>query len=278
MIQDIYPHELHNEFLPNREAKAEDIVICAKGGSLMVSGEPGALRFPMRKELPEAMDCGYLFSMDEQGIYFATQEGMEPLPGFRYMTLRDIRWQLKGPLPSMYIAYTAWHLICWYRDNCFCGRCGHSTRPAEKERALVCPSCGNTIYPRIIPAVIVGVIHGDEILMTKYANRDIPFYALVAGFTEIGETLEECVAREVMEETGLRVKNIRYYKSQPWGSVQDLLMGFYCDVEGDPAIRIDKSELKEGVWVKREDIKGQLDDWSLTHHMMMVFKEGREPR
>ena len=126
--------------------------------------------------------------------------------------------------------------------------------------------------------MIVGVTHGDEILMTKYANRNIPFYALVAGFVEIGETLEECAARKVMEETGLRVKNLRYYKSQPWGSVQNLLMGFYCDVDGDTAIRLDRTELKEGLWVKREDIVGQLDDWSLTHHMMMVFKEGKEPR
>ena len=277
MIQDIHPHELHNEFLPDREEQPADIVICVKGNAMLVGGVPGALRFPERWELPEATACCYLFSLDERGVYFAVQEGLKAPSGFRYMTLRDIRWQLKGPLPSMYAAYTAWHLICWYRDNRFCGRCGHSTRPSDRERALVCPSCGNTIYPRLVPAVIVGVINGDELLMTKYANRDVPFYALVAGFTEIGETLEECVAREVMEETGLRVKNIRYYKSQPWGSVQDILMGFYCDVDGDPTIRLDKNELKEGVWVKREDIVGQPDDWSLTHHMMMVFKEGHEP-
>ncbi len=278
MIQEIHPHELHNEFLPGKEAKAGDIVICVKGDSLMVSGEPGSLEFPRRSNLPEAMDCGYLFSLDAEGVYFALKEGVEALPGFRYMTLREIRYELKGPLPLMYAAYTAWHLISWYRDNRFCGRCGHSTRPSGKERALVCPECGYVIYPRIAPAVIVGVTHGDEILLTKYANRNIPFYALVAGFVEIGETLEECVAREVMEETGLRVRNLRYYKSQPWGSVQNLLMGFYCDVDGDTAIRLDRTELKEGLWVKREDIVGQLDDWSLTHHMMMVFKEGKEPR
>ena len=104
------------------------------------------------------------------------------------------------------------------------------------------------------------------------------FYALIAGFTEIGETLEECVAREVMEEVGLRVKNLRYYKSQPWGSARDILMGFYCDVDGATDIRLQEDELKEGVWVRREDIEGQSDDFSLTHEMMMVFKEGREPK
>jgi NAD+ diphosphatase len=121
---------------------------------------------------------------------------------------------------------------------------------------------------------VVGVINGDSILLTKYANRKMSFYALVAGFVEIGETLEECVAREVMEETGLKVKNIRYYKSQPWGSVQDLIVGFYCEVDGDTTIRMDKNELKEALWMKRENIQGQTDDWSLTNQMMMKFKEG----
>ena len=142
---------------------------------------------------------------------------------------------------------------------------------------MKCSHCGHMIYPRLMPAVIVGVINGDSILMTKYANRPMSFYALIAGFTEIGETLEECVAREVREEAGLKVKNLRYYKSQPWGSVQDLLMGFYCEVDGDDTIHLEREELKEGRWVPREGIQGQKDDLSLTNEMMMVFKAGKEP-
>ena len=279
MIQDIYPKRLCNEFVPQAEPWKDDIIIFAKGNTLMVGGVPGELRFPVRQDITtNSLEYQYLFSLDGQGVYYALKENMAPLPGFSYLTLREIRYQMMGPRDYMYAAYTAWHLICWYKDNSFCGRCGHGTYHSEKERALVCTECGHTIYPRIIPAVIVGVTDGDRLLMTKYANREMSFYALVAGFTEIGETLEECVAREVMEETGLRVKNIRYYKSQPWGSVQDLLMGFYCDVDGDPTIRIDRNELKEGVWVARQDIQGQKDDWSLTHHMMMTFKEGKEPK
>jgi NAD+ diphosphatase len=149
---------------------------------------------------------------------------------------------------------------------------------SQTERAIVCPACGRTIYPRIVPAVIVGVTDGDRILMTKYAGRSIPFYALIAGFTEIGETFEETVAREVMEEVGLKVRNIRYYKSQPWAIADDILAGFYCDVDGDTTIRLDTSELKEGVWMKREEVVLQPDDYSLTNEMMLMFKEGREPR
>ena len=91
------------------------------------------------------------------------------------------------------------------------------------------------------------------------------------------ETLEETVAREVMEEVGLKVKNIRYYKSQPWGIVDDLLAGFYCDVDGSTDITLDRNELKEAVWVERKDVEGQPHDLSLTNEMMVVFREGREP-
>ena len=84
--------------------------------------------------------------------------------------------------------------------------------------------------------------------------------------------------REVMEEVGLKVRNIRYYKSQPWAIADDILAGFYCDVDGDTTIRLDTSELKEGVWMRREEVVLQPDDYSLTNEMMMMFKEGKEPR
>ena len=98
------------------------------------------------------------------------------------------------------------------------------------------------------------MLNGDRILLTKYAGRDFAHYALIAGFTEIGETFEDTVRREVMEEAGIRVKNIRYYKSQPWGIVDDLLAGFFCDVDGDPTIHMDSSELKEAAWHTRDEI------------------------
>jgi NAD+ diphosphatase len=144
----------------------------------------------------------------------------------------------------------------------------------QEERAVVCPHCHHIVYPKIVPAVIVGVINGEEILLTRYA-KGFAHNALIAGFTEIGETLEECVQREVYEEVGLKVKNIRYYKSQPWGFVDDLLVGFYCEVDGDPTIDLDTSELKSGIWTKREDIVLQPDELSLTNEMMKMFKESK---
>jgi NAD+ diphosphatase len=95
---------------------------------------------------------------------------------------------------------------------------------------------------------------------------------LVAGFAEIGETLEETVAREVHEEVGLKVKNITYYKSQPWGTAADMLTGFFCEVDGDDTIRMDDGELKIAKWVTPDEIELQPDDFSLTNEMMKVFK------
>jgi len=143
---------------------------------------------------------------------------------------------------------------------------------------LRCPDCGNMIFPRISPAVIVGITDGDRLLMSKYAGRSYTHYALIAGYTEIGETMEQTVQREVMEEVGLKVKNIRYYKSQPWGVDGNVLMGFYCDLDGDDTIHIDEKELALAEWHHRRAIPSQDDGISLTREMIRVFEEGREPK
>ena len=140
---------------------------------------------------------------------------------------------------------------------------------------MACPVCETKIYPRINPAVIIGILNQkkDKILITKY-RTGYAHSALVAGFTEFGETLEQTVEREVMEEVGLKVKNIRYYKSQPWALAQDLLAGFFCEVDGDETIRMDAGELKYAEWVSREDVELQPNDYSLTNEMMKLFKTG----
>ena len=109
-------------------------------------------------------------------------------------------------------------------------------------------------YPKICPAVIVAVLDGERILLTKYAGRSYTRYALIAGFAEIGETIEQTVHREVMEEVGLRVKNLRFYKSQPWSFSDTLLMGFYCDLDGEDRITLDQDELAVAEWFNRGQI------------------------
>lgn len=301
MIQDIFPHVMHNEYHTEAAPKPDDIVFCFEGSKLWVKAQP-EISFLKVKEL-EALVSGqaesadelpeliYLFTIDEQGFYLmkelrcdlpsadnaASEQSLsEEEAGAVILScieIRELREKNQISQEMAFAAYTAKHLADWYRDNHFCGRCGGKMEHSKSERAMVCPRCGYTSYPRIMPAVIVGVIKGDELLITKY-RVGYRHNALIAGFTEIGETLEETVAREVMEETGIKVTNIRYYKSQPWGIANDILVGFFCEAEGDTSIHMDEKELKYAQWTRREDIVLQPDAYSLTNEMMKRFKDG----
>lgn len=304
MIQDIAPHRLDNHFRPGEQPRDDSMVLIfgeKHRNELLVRTGSENLECPEVKDLRKADICTdvvgagqktetegikYLLTLDGKDMFLGRIPDDSGLPGYEYKNIRVLRKGSAKKRQRIFAALTGYQLSNWYRDNRFCGTCGSETVLSEKERAIVCPHCGRTIYPRIIPAVIVGVIDkgtaadgsDDRLLMTKYNGRSIPFYALIAGFTEIGETLEQTVHREVMEEVGLKVKNLRYYKSQPWGIVDDLLSGFYCEVDGSSDIRLDHDELKAGVWMKRDEVVLQPDDFSLTNEMMMVFKEGREKR
>ena len=270
MIQDIFPSRLDNSY-KNYEVGDDDYLLSFdKEGKILLGKQGSSAVFPLGKEI-KALRSVYIFSMDDKRFFLALDSMEEPSEGFSYYSIREVRDRFSGK--EVFAAFTAYHLWVWYSDNVFCGKCGKKLVTDTKERALKCPECGHTVYPRINPAVIVGVINGDSLLLTKY-RTGYAHNALVAGFTEIGETLEETVAREVKEETGLKVKNIRYYKSQPWGMAQDILTGFYCEVDGDDTIRMDESELKYAEWVKREDIELQPNNLSLTNEMMKVFKDG----
>lgn len=276
MIQDIYPHRLRNEYHPERKAGADSPVFVFKGAELLVKIEDEQVSLPLRREFQDDAEAIFLFQVDDTDYFLLRTENMTVPEGYRFVSIRRIRGEATGPREIIFAAYTAWQLAHWYSDNVYCGTCGGRTVLSKTERALVCPDCGRLIYPRIVPAVIVGVTNGDEIVLTRYADRPLAYNALVAGFTEIGETFEQTVEREVMEELGLRVKNIRYYKSQPWAIVDDILAGFYCEVDGDPTIHRDTNELKSAIWTRREDIVLQPDEYSLTNEMMREFKEGRQ--
>ncbi len=270
MIQDIYPSRLRNEYHPFGIREEDSLLIFDGEGRALLGRQGERILFPRGREAGEA-ETVYLFSLDEQR-FFLLRGKCEKVPeGFSFFSIREVRDLFSGK--EVYAVFTAYHLWKWYADNRYCGRCAGVLQPDEKERALRCLKCGQLIFPRINPAVIVGVIRGDSILITKYRNG-YAHNALVAGFAEIGETLEETVAREVMEETGIRVKNLRYYKTQPWGMAQDLLVGYFCEAEGDGEIHMDSRELKYAEWVPREEIVLQPNNLSLTNEMMMVFRDG----
>ncbi len=166
------------------------------------------------------------FLVDETSVSLADTPGISL---FKSSILRELT-----PMWVSFSAVCASQLHRFYSSNRYCGCCGSEMIKSKKERSMVCSSCGNTVYPKIAPAVIVGIIHDGKLLLTKYAGREYTRYALLAGYTEFGETLEDTVNREVMEEVGLRVKNIRYYKNQPWGFSDSILMGYWAELDGSP--------------------------------------------
>lgn len=264
MIQDISPDRLNNAFSSAVPNQNDYILLFDDDGRLFVKIMDGRICFTTGNDFLDK-EAIYLFSVNDMRFFLSTRQADIPLSGFEYRTIRELRDHGRGT--ELFTAFTAYHLWKWYAENRYCGKCGGANRFHLTERALQCGQCGHVIYPRINPAVIVGVIKGDSLLITRY-RTGYAHNALVAGFTEIGETAEQTVQREVMEETGVRVKNIRYYKSQPWGMAQDLLLGFFCEADGDGEIHMDQNELKYAEWVNKADIVLQPNDLSLTNDMM----------
>ncbi len=284
MIQDIGPKQFHNEYGKEKPG-SDDTVFCFRGRDILcVIGDDGEVSCPTFSELQIPEDrLLYLFKIDEHKFFMPKDdiwdmeeesEQREPIRPYSYESTRILRRANPGYL--CFAGMTAYHLYVWYRDNRFCGRCGNRTVIYDKERAMKCPDCGNIIYPKICPAVIVGVTNGTKIMMTRYAGRAYKGNALIAGFCEIGEAGEDTVRREVMEEVGLKVKNIRYFASQPWGFDSNLLLGYYCEVDGNDEVRFDENELSRAEWVDRSDIGQEESNLSLTATMMMYFKDHPE--
>jgi NAD+ diphosphatase len=143
----------------------------------------------------------------------------------------------------------ATQVLEWVATNRYCGRCATPTERVPDERCMRCPACGLMSYPRIAPAVIVLVRRGPEALLARGARFPLPFFSTLAGFVEIGETLEQTVAREIREEVGIEVADIRYFGSQPWPFPHSLMVGFTAAWAGGD-IHPDEKEILEAQWFR----------------------------
>ena len=158
----------------------------------------------------------------------------------------------------------------WYISHQFCGRCGTKTEVDEKDMMLKCPSCGQMHYPRIAPAIIVAIRKDDELLMAKHSYHDNIRYALIAGFVEPGESIEEAVHREVREEVGIKIKNLKYMKSQSWPFPNSLMLAFTAEYKsGD--IKVDGDEILKAKWFKKEEIIRYDSDISISDWLIQDF-------
>ena len=276
MIHDIHPKIYHVGYR-KCEPLADDTIILFDGERVCCRLDGSEATLPVFDEFPDVSnhDFNYLFAVDEERYFMPDFCSQNPIPlpcGYDWHDYSIFR--TVGPRYLAFSVITAQQLYQWRKDRMFCGRCGADALFSDTERACVCARCGLIEYPKISPCVIVAVTHGEYLLLTRYKDRPYRRYALIAGFAEIGESLEDVVRREVFEETGIHVKNIKYYKSQPWGFTSILLAGFFCELDGDSKVVVDEVELSEAAWVLRGDIPPADSDISLTSEMMEMFRTG----
>lgn len=274
MIQDIAPYTFNNHY-QNIKLTKTSMVFFFGDQEVLAKENSDSLCFPTYGELTsDPSTLIYLFSIDEQTFFLALDRPDPGLKGYAMQSTQVFRNSM--PRHLAFAGVTAHQLYKWYQSNRYCGRCGELLTHSEDERMLHCTACGTMLYPKISPAVIIGVTDGDKLLLIRHAGG-FRNYALVAGFAEVGETIEETVAREVMEEIGLRVKNSRYYKSQPWSYSESLLFGFFTELDGPQEIKLDQREVVEATWFHRSEIPVEPQNFSLTNEMIIYFKNGGLP-
>lgn len=268
MYQDIKPHIYHNEY-HSCSPKTGDILLSYDGHNILMTKERTFFHY---EDVSPERSYQYLFSIDTTN-YFLTD-----LHDTDHISLNTNHLRGFEPKEASFAGITGWQIYLWMRDNQYCGRCASKMEPDLKERAMRCPNCGNILYPKISPAVIVAVTNdAGQLLVTKYAANSYQKYALIAGFNEVGETIEETCIREVKEETGIEISDLQYYKCQPWAYSSSILFGFHAKAHGDQQIHMDTTELRIARWADPTDTSiDPHDETSLTAEMIRGFLYGEE--
>ncbi|MFA6937102.1 MAG: NAD(+) diphosphatase [Treponema sp.] len=199
-----------------------------------------------------------------------------PIPqGCAFISLRQFFWDTKineekeNGVPSDLgtLASRAHGLLCWRKKMRFCPTCGAVLRDDPTFTAKKCVNCGQQFFPRIEPAIIVLVSKGDEILLARHVQRNTDVYSCIAGFVEMGETLEQCVAREVKEETSLNVKNIKYVGSQSWPFPDQLMLAFTAEYDSGE-IAVQEEEISEAKWFKKGSLPSTPKEGSVAYNLI----------
>ena len=239
---------------------------------LLVEVGDDALRVPCRERFEElgvtVVQRHYLGRYDGLPCH-AVDLADESLPaGMDFKDLRQVYGLLEEDL--FVLGGRAVQIVEWDRTHQYCGRCGSRTQTKETERAKVCPRCGLHNFPRLSPAIIVAVERGDAILLARSAHFPQGLFSVLAGFVEPGETIEECVVREVKEEVGITVGNVRYFGSQPWPFPNSLMLGFTAEyVDGE--LELDPSEIAEAGWFRADSLPSIPGRISIAGRMIRWF-------
>ncbi len=245
-------------FKPVPSDREDALWFIIRGGRLLLKRNSRPAVVPQTRHLskiiPDFINTQFLGYLDNRPCFAAGPPGdFQPGDNLEFRGLKTLFGQIDES--RLWVAGRANQLVRWSRHHSYCGKCGQKTTDKKDERAKLCAACGLVNYPRVSPAIIVAVIKADKILLARSGRFPGGFFSVLAGFVEPGETLEECVKREVFEETGIEVKSIRYFGSQPWPFPDSLMVAFTAEyAAGD--IRIDGREIVEAAWYS----KGNLPD------------------
>jgi NAD+ diphosphatase len=190
-----------------------------------------------------------------------------------FKSLWDLLWAPDETL--MYPLFKAVHIVHWLRQSAFCGVCGNPTAASDTERARVCTVCGNILYPRISPAIIIAVVKDGRLLLAHNSRFPEGRYSLIAGFVEPGETFEDTAKREALEETGISIKNIKYFGSQPWPFPDSLMIGLTAEYAAGE-ITPDGTEIDKAAWFDAEHLPDIPGTASIAGKLIAWFAGGSE--
>ena len=213
----------------------------------------------------------YIGSVDGCSCYTARfPEGEVVADNTEFIALRQLYERIDKAM--LEAAFRAVQIVAWDETHRFCGVCGEATINRPEGHAKVCPNCGHTSYPRLSPAVIVAVTRGDKLLLARSKHFTTGLYSVLAGFVEAGETLEECVKREIREEVGIEVKNIQYFGSQSWPFPNSYMLAFTAEHESGE-IKIDENEIADARWFSVDEIPNIPGSLSISRRLIDWFIE-----
>ena len=275
MIHEIFPHQFDNHFIITDNIAENDYILHYNEKSLLLKINGDEFQLPTKKDVSDIFDTTertFLFSLNGVRCFLVWNATRLIDDRFVYKEINSFR--TLNPREIAWICIVGFQLNNWYLENKFCGKCGTKTAEKPDERAIICPNCSTVVFPKISPAIIVAILCKDKILLAHNSNFEQKRYSLVAGYVDVGETLEETVMREVKEEVGLDVKNIRYYKSQPWAFSGSMMIGFTAEADDTQPIRPDNVEITEADWFSRENLPNHPPKISIAGEMIDKFKKG----
>ena len=242
--------------VPPQERSAPAWWFIFSENKLLVSQKPESVTIPLLVDLSElgltTMQQNSLGQVDDHHCYAVeVAEGTIPPAGMTFEGLREVYGRLDEDL--FWIAARAVQIVDWDRTHQLCGRCGVPLKTSQTERAKECPKCGLLHFPRLAPAIIVLVERGNKLLLARSRHFMPGMYSVLAGFVEPGESLEEAVLREVKEEVGISIKDIKYFGSQPWPFPHSLMIGFTAAYAGGN-ISLDDLEIEDANWFTADNL------------------------